>query len=234
MVRGHTSLSEKLRILADTQLRSWGSSPRQFNYDPQEILEMAGTFDNRIKVIEESREYNHLGKDNRKNEVVIETYGQVSKWGEKMFSGLDGRIESMRDSIRNLTKPPGPKDSTEAILFELRQMEIRKAFSSTDALEAELLFLNSSPEIRNALINGPPVVRRTPDGGIVAEAFVRGELIDRIMMGEAEAAAGPEKVAEIRELSELRAKFESLLTMFQAELKKQTNVVLAEPVAMKG
>lgn len=235
MARGHTSLSEKLKILADTQLRSWGSSPRQFNYDPEEILEMAGTFDNRIKVIEESREYNHLGKDNRKKEVVIETFGQVSKWGEKMFSGLDGRIDSMRTSIRNVTMPPRPKDSNEALLSELRQQEIRRAFEGTDALEAELLFLSSSPEIRNALISGPPVVRRTPDG-VRVEPFVRSELIDRVLMGEAESAAGSEKVNELRELETLRGKFEALLTMFQAELSKQApNVILAEPVeAMKG
>jgi len=152
-----------------------------------------------------------------------------------MFSGLDGRIDSMRTSIRNVTMPPRPKDSNEALLSELRQQEIRRAFEGTDALEAELLFLSSSPEIRNALISGPPVVRRTPDG-VRVEPFVRSELIDRVLMGEAESAAGSEKVNELRELETLRGKFEALLTMFQAELSKQApNVILAEPVeAMKG
>ena len=236
MARGRgESLSEKLKILADIQLRDWSSRTRQFPYDPDELLGMAGTYDRRIKAIEESREYNNIGKDNRKNEVVIETYGQVSKWGEKMLSGLDGRIDSLRTSIRSVTMPPNPKDSSEAILFELRQQEIRKAFSATDALEAEILFLNSPPAVRDALISGPPVVRRSPDGVPMAEPFVRSEVVDRVLMGEAEAAAGSEKVDELRELELLRGKFESLLVMFRAELKKQTSVILSEPVeAMKG
>ncbi len=224
MAKKGESLREKLKLLADIQSRR----PAAYPFDASEILSMAEDYDTRLESIQKNRGLNNLGRSDAVATLAKETYGRLGAFAEKTLGGLTANIDSKRRLL--LGAQPTPTDPTAALLQELKRQEIRRAFQGLDSLQAELLFLDATPEIRDALASGPPVVRRSPDGLPRAEPFVKPSTVDKVSIGEAE-ASNPSGAAEIRDLEGLRGKYEALVNMFKQELKKQTHEVLDEPVA---
>ena len=149
----------------------------------------------------------------------MKTLAKLEAWEKKIPQGLSTRIEVETATIRRKFDPEVKLNSTELLVREIRESEIRRSLEGVDPAMLGLRYGSLGAEVREAIRHAPLRVVADKKGPPKSVPLVAQKVIDDFD-AMAMAEDFPEETAEIQELQELRGTYENLARAIRGELGK--------------
>lgn len=195
------------------------------HYQPEAVFtslrEPLNAIDEMVEAVKAVKADPHLSAEGRTAKCAALLAGateRVTTWRTKRLAGLDADLTAQRAALTPSGKAPDPRrvDHLLAVLRTFTPLEVSVVYGS--ASEDERVVMEAA-----AALVGRTLVK-TSEGGIVWAPLIEPDVIAEAVMARA-AAAHPEAVDRMRELTEVRAMTATVAGNALADLRAVANEI---------
>jgi len=203
--------------------RSDGRGPAD---DLAEAERISRFFNDERQKIERDPRLTQAGRVDALRAAGKKALGELEKWSGPLREVLDRHESQLILELRGAIAPAPPKDTGERIEASLLRSEIRRAVSSMNEQELELLYRQGDHVVRDAL--GEVKRIQVKNGAVRVREYVSAEVREEVLI-EAGRQALPEKADLLDDLREVRGAFDSVAVAIRGEIKKVAPSAVPEP-----